>query len=47
VFEVSHPASASYKGVDWDTEGVFKKVNRLLDETNGDTVQWVDIDPPF
>jgi uracil-DNA glycosylase len=47
VFEVSHPASASYKGIDWDTEGVFKKVNRLLEENNGFSVQWVDIDPPF
>ena len=29
VFELSHPASASYKGTDWDTEGVFTKVNRV------------------
>ena len=47
VFEVSHPASASYKGIDWDTEGVFTKVNRLLEENNGFSVMWLDIDPPF
>jgi uracil-DNA glycosylase len=47
VFEVSHPASASYKGIDWDTEGVFTKVNRLLEENNGFSVQWLDIDVPF
>lgn len=47
VFEVSHPASASYKGTEWDTEGVFTKVNRLLEENNGFSVQWVDIDLPF
>ena len=47
VFEVSHPASASYKGIDWDTEGVFTKVNRLLEENNGFSVMWLDIDAPF
>ena len=47
VFELSHPASASYKGTDWDTEGVFTKVNRLLEENNGFSVQWVDLDAPF
>jgi uracil-DNA glycosylase len=47
VFEISHPASASYKGTEWDTEGVFVKVNRLLEENNGFSVQWVDIDAPF
>jgi len=47
VFEVSHPASASYKSIDWDTEGVFSKVNRLLEENNGFSVQWLDVDLPF
>jgi uracil-DNA glycosylase len=47
VFEVSHPASATYKGIDWDTEGVFTKVNRLLEENNGFSVQWLDVDLPF
>jgi uracil-DNA glycosylase len=47
VFEISHPASASYKGIEWDTEGVFTKVNRLLEENNGFSVMWVDIDAPF
>lgn len=47
VFELSHPASAAYKNSDWDTEGVFIKVNRLLEENNGFSVQWIDIDAPF
>ena len=47
VFEVSHPASASYKGTEWDTEGVFTKVNRLLEENNGFSVHWLDVDVPF
>ena len=47
VFEISHPASASYKGIEWDTEGVFTKVNTLLEENNGFSVMWLDIDAPF
>jgi uracil-DNA glycosylase len=47
VFELSHPASASYKGTEWDTEGVFSKIDILLEENNGFTVQWLPIDVPF
>jgi uracil-DNA glycosylase len=47
VFELSHPASASYKNTDWDTEGVFSKIDILLEENNGFTVQWLPIDVPF
>ena len=47
VFELSHPASAAYKNSEWDTEGVFSKVDILLEETNGFTVQWLPVDVPF
>jgi uracil-DNA glycosylase len=47
VFELSHPASAAYKGSEWDTEGVFSKVDILLEENNGFTVQWLPVDMPF
>ena len=47
VFEVSHPASASYKAIEWDTEGVFAKVSRLIEETNNETIIWVQSDCPF
>lgn len=46
-FVISHPASAAYKGAEWDTEGVFVKVNRLLEENNGFSVAWLDMDVPF
>lgn len=46
-FIVTHPASAAYKGAEWDTEGVFSKIDRLLDENNGFGVQWLDMDVPF
>lgn len=41
-FELSHPASASYRGVDWNTDGVFEKVNKIIWENNKDTIAWLD-----
>ena len=43
TFKVSHPASASYSSSDWDTEGVFRKVNKILKDTNNHEVIWLDI----
>lgn len=42
-FTVSHPASASYKQTDWDTEGVFKKVNDILKQNNNFEISWLNI----
>jgi uracil-DNA glycosylase len=41
-FSVSHPASASYKNGDWDTEGLFTKINTLIKENNGYTIDWLE-----
>lgn len=41
-FIVSHPASASYRGMDWDTEGTFGKVNKIIWENHNDTIAWLD-----
>jgi uracil-DNA glycosylase len=46
-FELSHPASASYKNTDWDSEGVFTKVNRVLIDEKKTKIYWLDEDPPF
>ena len=47
-FVVSHPASAAYKGADWDSEEVFSKIDKLLMQNNGFTVGWLkDAEPPF
>jgi len=46
-FVTSHPASASYRNTQWDTEGVFTKVNKIVWENNADTIMWLNIDPPF
>jgi len=46
-FTLSHPASASYKNTDWDTEGVFTKVNKILKENNNYKIMWLYEEPPF
>lgn len=45
-FTLSHPASASYKNTEWDSEGVFKQVNKILKDNNGFSISWLD-DLPF
>jgi uracil-DNA glycosylase len=42
TFSVSHPASASYKNGDWDSEGLFTKLNTLIKETNGYSIDWLE-----
>jgi len=46
-FVVSHPASAAYKNTDWDSEGVFTKVNKILKEVNNYEINWFNDEPPF
>ncbi len=46
-FVLSHPASASYKNTDWDTEGVFGKVNKILKDNNNYKIWWLYEEPPF
>jgi uracil DNA glycosylase len=46
-FELSHPASASYKNAEWDSEGVFTKVNRVLLDEKKTQIWWLDEELPF
>lgn len=46
TFTLSHPASASYKNTDWETDGVFTSVNKILKDNNGYLISWLD-DCPF
>ena len=46
-FTLSHPASAAYKQTEWDTEGVFGKVNKLLKDNNNFEIRWLDDILPF
>lgn len=46
-FTISHPASASYKETDWDTTGVFTKVNKVIKDNNNYEIMWLYEEPPF
>lgn len=39
-FFVKHPASAAYNGSKWDSDGVFTKIQALVQELNGETITW-------
>lgn len=41
-FILTHPASAAYKQSDWNTEGVFGKVNKVLKDNNNFEIEWLD-----
>jgi len=42
TFTLSHPASAAYKSTDWDTEGVFTKVNKLIEGDKKAKINWLN-----
>ena len=46
-FELQHPAAASYKQTEWETEGVFTKINQIIKETHNFEIDWLDDDLPF
>jgi uracil-DNA glycosylase len=41
-FVLTHPASAAYKQSDWNTEGVFTKMNKVLKDNNNFHIEWLD-----
>ena len=47
TFSISHPASASYRKEQWNSEGVFKKVSKLVKENEGKDIYWIMEKPPF
>jgi uracil DNA glycosylase len=36
-----HPAASTYTERDWDTNGVFKDVDKILKDMNGFKINWV------
>jgi uracil DNA glycosylase len=40
-YVVSHPASAAYKHSEWDSEGVFTKINNHIKLSNDQTIEWL------
>jgi uracil-DNA glycosylase len=45
-FVLTHPASAAYKQSDWDTEGKFGMINKVLKDNNNFEIMWL-YDVPF
>jgi len=45
-FVLTHPASAAYKQSEWDTEGKFGMVNKVLKDNNNFEIMWL-YDVPF
>lgn len=41
TFTLSHPASAAYRNAEWDSEGVFTKVNKLLQDNKKTKINWL------
>jgi len=39
-FRISHPESAAYTDSDWDSQGVFKKVQRIVKDNTGEDLKW-------
>jgi uracil-DNA glycosylase len=46
-FELSHPASASYKNTDWNTDKTFSKLNRMMLDDRQEYINWLNQNPPF
>lgn len=44
TYKLSHPASAAYKGDNWNSEGIWKKVNQILEQNNGpeNKINWYE-----
>ena len=45
IFRISHPASASYQGIEWSSEGMFKSINKILKERNNYEIDWLNLNP--
>lgn len=43
-YVVSHPASAAYKNGEWDSEGIFGKINQHIKFSNNETIEWLKIE---
>ena len=55
IFKIEHPAAASHKNSDWNSEGIFGKINKIISQNNGsdqiilwDKKDWdLQNQPPF
>ena len=47
TFKLDHPAFAARIQSEWDTQGVFNVVNRIIKENNNFKIDWLEPDLPF
>lgn len=49
IFKIEHPSFAARSHAQWETQGVFKKINIILKQCNNFTINWLNEDdkPPF
>lgn len=47
TYTLPHPASSSYTGGKWDTKNTFTCISRDIQESNNESIMWLNIDPPF
>jgi len=40
VYKISHPASATYTGKNWNSDDIFNKINRDLIKLNKSVIEW-------
>jgi uracil-DNA glycosylase len=40
-FIISHPASATYSSIEWDTKNAFKKIQRIVKYNTGTEIEWM------
>lgn len=40
-FELSHPAYAARSGVEWETDNIFLKINKILKDNNNYKIEWL------
>ena len=46
-FPLKHPAGAAYNKGEWDTLQSFSRIDEIIFNTNGHSIQWLDMDGPF
>ena len=47
IEKLSHPASAAYKSDEWDSKGVFKRINYIIKSNNNQSINWTNPNLPF
>ena len=44
TFKLVHPAYSARMNEDWPSEGIFKKLNKILMDNNGETIEWARVE---